>query len=77
MRCRPSRFRKNRLKGIDGLKGKDGLKGQQRLAQGNALGMDYQRICALKGQKRNKTSHAFALSGRILASPFTQGVALG
>ncbi len=39
--------------------------------------MDNQRICALKGQKRVMYSNAFALSGRILAAPFTQGVALG
>ncbi len=57
--------------------GENGRKGQKRLAQGSALGIDYQRLCALKGQKRVMHSNAFALSARILATSLTQGVALG
>ncbi len=55
----------------------DGLKAQKRLAQGNALGIGFLRLCALKGQKRMKSSNAFALSGRIPATSLPQGVALG
>ncbi len=47
------------------------------LVQGNTLGIEFQRLCALKGQKRVQYSNAFALSGRILTVSLTQGVALG
>jgi len=42
----------------------DGLKAQKLPAQGNALGNDYGKKVALKGQKQI-VINAFALSGRL------------
>ena len=42
-----------------------GLKAQKHQAQGNALGKDYIKEVALKGQKQ-LVINAFALSGRLL-----------
>ena len=44
---------------------KIGLKAQKHQAQGNALGKDYTKKVALKGQKQ-LVINAFALSGRLL-----------
>ena len=56
-------------------------KGQQRSAQGSALGGDEQTAPALKGQKSYSRAMpcgcSFALAGRGLRLPFTQGAALG
>ncbi|MBR1933571.1 MAG: hypothetical protein IJ841_07785 [Prevotella sp.] len=55
----------------------NGLKGQKAPSPGQRPG--YKGVCeyALKGQKHTYRIHAFALSGRSLCNPFTQGAALG
>ena len=55
----------------------DALKGQFAVSPGQRPGEMKRCDNALKGQKHNATHRSFALSGRRLHVPDTQGVALG
>ena len=55
----------------------NGLKGQKAGSPGQRPGWSDGGKYALKGQKHWYSDNAFALSGRWLHSPITQGVALG
>lgn len=54
-----------------------GLKGQQEHSPGQRPGYCGHETFAQKGQKYWRRCSSFALSGRWLLTPFTQGVALG
>ena len=56
---------------------RNGLKGQQALSPGLCPGYNEEGKFALKGQKPYLVYYAFALSGRMLRTTFTQGNALG
>ena len=59
-----------------------GWKPNERIAHGNAMGMWHGESCALQGQKhiparrKQLTSNAFVLSGRLPCTPYTPGAPL-